>query len=751
MSQNDMKPTPDFRTILITGASSGLAQDDHITLTAFGVLAQIFLEPEPDNVQIMAECVVRGFHQAVREVALELLTRLAVTGNPFAILAIYHLAIHDDSMEAQEKILSMDIPASDPSQHAVFLLCTGQFSIFQQISGGKSLVLKYLQNHPDNQLLERIHAAMHRHGQDFLESIIGILQYPTREAFQSLLELYSRLSPMDQTLSLDFLQEQVLQSGSQPAMDAICELFILYEDHAALTMAVSLDISPGEPTRKALYYFLSQQWEKYENLDFSHRLLHTAFEASPAPLRRRILDLSRYSGAISWLQPISGTTPGRWIQEMSEGDWVYTIKELQTQGRLQDLWRLAQSAPPLWSVQILKILQQSTWQAEVPEVWTGFQTLCALAASCYHKPPEINPHKFLKSPQDRISALTLSPDGAMIAVGGMDSFIHRWKIPRGDWIPDPIACPVRGIQALQFSPDGMYLLAAFSDLTLRVLRLDDLKWVKTLEGHTAPIRSLAIHPDSRTAYSTGFDGTLRSWRFPLGPELRKIHQSDLEIFDLSLSLDGSLLLSAGADQVISVWNPSNGEKIRTLEGHLDTITCLSISNSGNLCASASRDRHLYLWNCRTGKQLHQIIEHHSQITAICFHPAEEILYCGNADGTVLLYSTQTGKQILKLSNHTQPVMGLTIQRSGEYLVTAASDGEIIVWNQELFLLSRSNLVNNPAFWIQNLQQKLDRPNQTTTTKNWLKFMLELARWQMRYDVQLEDETRVQLGEFDIIL
>jgi hypothetical protein len=96
-------------------------------------------------------------------------------------------------------------------------------------------------------------------------------------------------------------------------------------------------------------------------------------------------------------------------------------------------------------------------------------------------------------------------------------------------------------------------------------------------------------------------------------------------------------------------------------------------------------------------------------------------------------------------------MGLTIQRSGEYLVTAASDGEIIVWNQELFLLSRSNLVNNPAFWIQNLQQKLDRPNQTTTTKNWLKFMLELARWQMRYDVQLEDETRVQLGEFDIIL
>ncbi len=514
VSQNDMKPTPDFRTILITGQVPDYPRMITPRLTAFGP-AQIFLKPESDNVQIMAECTKVRFHQAVREGLLELLTRLAVTGNPFAILVNHHLAIHDDSMEAQEKILSMDIPASDPSQHAVFLLCTGQFSIFQQISGGKSLVLKYLQNHPDNQLLERIHAAMHRHGQDFLESIIGILQYPTREAFQSLLELYSRLSPMDQTLSLDFLQEQVLQSGSQPAMDAICELFILYEDHAALTMAVSLDISPGEPTRKALYYFLSQQWEKYENLDFSHRLLHTAsFEASPAPLRRRIPDLSRYSGAI-----LASTNLWYYTGTLDPGNERRGLgvhhKGVETQGRLQDLWRLAQSCA---SPMVCPNPENSStihMAGGGPASLDGLPTLCALAASCYHKPPEINPHCTPEITPDRISALTLSPDGAMIACWGWISFIHRWKIVTVGIDLDPIACPVwdpgSPIQPGRNVPAGCLL-----DLTLRVLRLDDLRWVKTLEGHTAPIRSLAIHPDSRTAYSTGFDGTLRSLRIPAG-------------------------------------------------------------------------------------------------------------------------------------------------------------------------------------------------------------------------------------------
>ncbi len=172
-----------------------------------------------------------------------------------------------------------------------------------------------------------------------------------------------------------------------------------------------------------------------------------------------------------------------------------------------------------------------------------------------------------------------------------------------------------------------------------------------------------------------------------------------------------------------------------------------------VCAGASRDRHLYLWNCRTGKQLHNFIEHHSQITAICFHPVEEILYCGNRGwySTAVFHPDRETDFKIVQSHPTGD--GLTIQRSGEYLVTLQHPmGKLSYGTRNYSCFPDPTWSTILHFGYKTLQQKLDRPNQTTTTKNWLKFMLELARWQMRYDVQLDDETRVQLnGEFDIIL
>ncbi len=175
----------------------------------------------------MAGMCCQGFHQAVRELHWNCWTRLAVTGNPFLqswqSITWQSMMIpwkrRKNSLHGYPCIRSIPTCCLSSLYRTIFQF----FNKFLAENSGSEISPKP----PRQPVTGAIHAAMHLTG--FLESIIGILQYPTREAFQSLLELYSRLAHGSNSSALIFCRNRVLQSGSQIAMDAICELFILYE------------------------------------------------------------------------------------------------------------------------------------------------------------------------------------------------------------------------------------------------------------------------------------------------------------------------------------------------------------------------------------------------------------------------------------------------------------------------------------------------------------------------------------------
>jgi WD40 repeat protein len=69
------------------------------------------------------------------------------------------------------------------------------------------------------------------------------------------------------------------------------------------------------------------------------------------------------------------------------------------------------------------------------------------------------------------------------------------------------------------TPDGRYAISASRDRTLKVWELETGREVRTLAGHAAGVRAVAVIPDGRVAISASEDRTLKMWELETGREL----------------------------------------------------------------------------------------------------------------------------------------------------------------------------------------------------------------------------------------
>jgi hypothetical protein len=256
----------------------------------------------------------------------------------------------------------------------------------------------------------------------------------------------------------------------------------------AREVARAAQYAPQEPQQRALFYFLTEQWDKYETLDFDQTLLRTAYEVGDTRLRQRVAETARRTGRIEWIEVATGGRQRRRLGEMTDEEWEATLALLAAQKQGEAMWRLAQVAPPGWSGRLLRQLADMAWLPQAEQERTGFVEMRRLAATVTGKTPDL--HMFVHSSfrleghTGTVGPLAMSPDGRVLASGSEDRTVQLWSVPDGKAL-HTLTGHTRWVSCLAISPDGRVLASESGGRIVQLWSLEPLRLSYLPLGHTS--------------------------------------------------------------------------------------------------------------------------------------------------------------------------------------------------------------------------------------------------------------------------
>ncbi len=231
-----------------------------------------------------------------------------------------------------------------------------------------------------------------------------------------------------------------------------------------------------------------------------------------------------------------------------------------------------------------------------------------------------------------IYSIAFSPDNQLVAAGfgGQDnvSYVVLWDIDSGqrlvelpgttDLLNVTTTTQTGPVSALEFSPDGKYLVAGFGSpflfapsgyaTPLKVWDVASRQLIRRLEGHQGTGTSLTFSADGSRLASGNYDGTARIWDTKTWKSLQSLQNPGTDtlenaVRDVAFSPDAQTLAMAASGGVIHLWEVATGQLRETLSGHANSVNSVAFSPDGRTLASGSSDDTVRLWNVTTSREL----------------------------------------------------------------------------------------------------------------------------------------------------
>ena len=584
------------------------------------------------------------------------------------------------------------------------------------------------------------------------------------------------------------------------AQEAFCQLVIEFGLPVYLEIVLQTRYAPREVEKRALFLFLTEQWDKYLDLDFDQNLLGIQFENGTPKIRSRIAETARQAGRTEWITAIRGGPQNKRVNELTNEEWDAALTVMQAGNRWKEMWQLAQVAPADWGCQLLQRLTDASYEPKESSESMMFSTLVGQAECCKGESPFLgrlirsglligshagkvtclelahggrrvatgsddhtaklwdlqttNSPITLRGHDDWILCTAMSPDESVLSTGGADGTVRLWNTRSGE-----LQFVLRGhtdeVLCMSFAADGSILATGGSDKSVRLWNVNEGVSIKVLTGHIDFVNCLAVSPDGRMLATGSYDNDIRLWNLPDGNLAAVLSGHRAMVNCLTFCPSNELLISGGKDRSVILWRVPTGKVLRKLKGHRDDISCLAVSSDGGIVASGSWDTTIRLWSLVDGELLDTFGRsrtndgHSSWVTCLAFSPDRDVLASGSADHTVRLWSIPGGAPLRVLEGHRDRVTCVRFSSDARALISGSWDRTILLWKSELDRLRRIPIGETTLEDLDWVEKTLSNSRLLDSERGWLEFLKTAIRWRRRYDIQLGDASSISVGEFDI--
>jgi len=420
-----------------------------------------------------------------------------------------------------------------------------------------------------------------------------------------------------------------------------------------------LAVAGGESGWIYLWHAKSEEWRELKDMGQGVYSLSWApdgkrIAACSAQQAMGIIDLATQSVTQSFGDAADGYTAVAWSPDG---------KRLATAGRAQSaIWDPAQDKP------LHKVAGRANAVA-----WSPDSRLLAVAGATVQLLDAATAKPVTSIPVAANRVIWLASNQQLYCVS--DAEFSVWKLSGNK------AEKVLGVQAGASGPPlwtpGCPVVHGRGTAKLSLWDPASGKFLRDLEGQTAPISRVAWSRDAKFLATAGAEKVARVWDAKTGKMLRTLEGHTAVLTDLAWSADAKLLATASADKTIRLWD-NNGQCTMTFTAQPIAAREIAWSPLGNLLASSSGDN-ILLWK-PDSPQPTRTIKAYQPVLALAFSQAGKnlTLVGGTAAENIPMYNVLTGALIGALRTGDGTTALAWISKDG--LLSGRTHHSIQLWN-----------------------------------------------------------------------
>lgn len=323
---------------------------------------------------------------------------------------------------------------------------------------------------------------------------------------------------------------------------------------------------------------------------------------------------------------------------------------------------------------------------------------------------------------DSVFAVTVSPDGSLLATGGVDGTVRLWSLSTHE-----LQCTLEHgdeVFSLAFTPDSGRLISGGEDARIAIWNMEDfglerrLKEGKHSVGHSQRVRALVAGNDPEVGalfVSGGFDRKLIQWTED-GEALSVVEGYSNGLMSLSGAENG-LLVGAYGNGNVSVWIPGiQHSKSQVPENQAPENQNLKTQDARAMYSSPSAGE-IEKDGARIPYRQVDLHEHSGPAYCVASSPVGDQVVSGGRDGRLVPRRLDAEEAPDAIHAHDHWIWSVDVSPSGNQIASCSEDGRVLLWDHDLrsHVLCQTGAEDNAAYQVP-VSRGLSHPDRVRTVR-----------------------------------